>query len=215
MRRDLIAAAVSVVLMTLLLGVAYPLVMTGASQVLFPHRADGSPLTRDGKPIGSRLIGQDFRRPVLGTDGKPRLDSDGEPVLEADPRYFQSRPSASGYNPAGTTFSNLGPNSVALRDAIEANTVAYLDLERRYAHGLERRDVPGDAVMSSASGVDPHISLANARIQSHRVAAARSLSRARVLELIDDSTDGRDLGVMGDPGVNVLELNLALDREAA
>jgi K+-transporting ATPase ATPase C chain len=213
MRRDLLTASLAVVVLTVLLGIGYPLAMTGASQVLFPQKAEGSKVSLDGRPIGSHLIGQDFRRPVNGANGKPTLDADGNPVLEADPKYFQSRPSADGYNPSGTAFSNLGPNSADLLAAIRANADAYLGLEGRYVPGLTHADVPPDAVMTSGSGLDPHISVDNARIQAHRIGAVRNLPLARVLALIDDHTDGRDIGVMGDPGVNVLDLNLALDRE--
>jgi K+-transporting ATPase ATPase C chain len=215
MRRDALTAAIAVLVLTVLLGVAYPLAMTGASQALFPGKADGSRLSRDGQPIGSRLIGQDFLRPVRGADGRAKLDADGAPVTEPDPQYFQSRPSVTGYNPSATTFSNLGPNSKDLRDAIAANAHAYMALEGRYDTQLRREDVPNDAVQTSGSSVDPHISPANARIQAHRIAAVRGLPFDRVLALVDDNTDGRDLGVMGDPGVNVLLLNLALDRETA
>jgi K+-transporting ATPase ATPase C chain len=215
MRRDALAAAVSVVVLTVLLGLAYPLAMTGASQVIFPNKADGSKITQNGRVIGSALIGQDFRKPVLGSDGRAKADADGNPVLKADPKYFQSRPSADSYNPSATAFSNLGPNSQALRDQIAANADAYMRLEGPYDSALTRATVPNDAVQTSASGVDPAISVDNARIQAHRVAAVRKLPLARVMALVDHYTDGRDIGVMGDPGVNVLELNLALDRESA
>ncbi|HEY4277171.1 MAG TPA: potassium-transporting ATPase subunit C [Conexibacter sp.] len=215
MRRDLLTAAISVVVLTVLLGLLYPLAMTGASQVIFPSKADGSKVTLDGKAIGSSLIGQDFRKPVIGRDGRPETDADGNPVLAADPKYFQSRPSADSYNPSATAFSNLGPNSKALRDQIAANADAYMRLEGPYDSALRRDAVPNDAVQTSASGVDPEISIDNADIQAHRVAAVRQLPLTRVNALVDQYTDGRDLGVMGDPGVNVLELNLALDRESA
>ena len=165
--------------------------------------------------MGSRLIGQDFQKPVLDRSGKPKEDADGNPVLEADPRYFQSRPSVTGYNPAGTFFDNLGPNQKDLRDLFRENIAAYLKRERPYDPGLTASDVPVDAVTTSASGVDPHISEANARIQARRVAEVRGLAVARVNDLVDANTDGRQLGFLGEPGVNVLELNLALDRETS
>jgi potassium-transporting ATPase KdpC subunit len=195
MRRDLISAVTGVLAITLLFGLAYPLAVTGVSQVAFPGRANGSKIERDGKLVGSRLIAQDFR---------------------GIPRYFQSRPStATKYNPSATAFTNLGPNSKAARDQFGASLAAYLKRERRYDPGLTAARVPVDAVTSSGSGVDPHISEANAAIQARRVAAVRRLPLAQVDRLISDNTDGRSLGVLGQPGVNVLELNLALDNLAA
>jgi len=214
MRRDLIASALAVLVFTVVFGLAYPLATTGVAQVLFPNKADGSQVMRDGKVVGSRLIGQEFQKPVLGPDGKPKTDKDGNPILEPDPRYFQSRPSATGYNPSVTFFNNLGPNQKDLRDLFRANLAAYLKRERPTSPGLRAKDVPVDAVTTSASGVDPHISQANARIQARRVARARNVSLTRVNQLIDDNTDDRALGFLGEPGVHVLDLNLALDQEA-
>jgi K+-transporting ATPase ATPase C chain len=213
MRRDLIASAVAIVAFTLLFGLAYPLITTGVSQVLFPNKADGSQVKRDGEVVGSRLIGQDFRKPVLDAKGEPREDADGNPVLEPDPRYFQSRPSQTGYTPDVTYFNNLGPNQTDLFDTIKGQIESYVALERPYTPGLTTGQVPVDAVTASASGVDPHISEANARIQANRVAKERGAPLERIRALIDDSTDGRFLGFLGEPGVNVLELNLALDEE--
>jgi potassium-transporting ATPase KdpC subunit len=214
MRKDITTSVIAIVAFTVVLGVGYPLAVTGISQVAFPNKSDGSQLKRDGKVVGSTLIGQDFRKPVLGPNGKPKQDADGNDVLEPDPRYFQSRPSATGYTPDVTYFGNLGPNSKDLRDQIVENQKAYLALEGKYNPGLKAAGVPNDAVQTSASGVDPHISLANARIQAARIAAVRRLSKDRVLQLIDDNVDGRFAGVLGERGVNVLELNLALDRES-
>jgi len=191
-RRDFLPSILAIVVLTLLFGVLYPLATTGVAQVLFPGKADGSQIERDGKVVGSRLIGQDF---------------------EEEPRYFQSRPSATGYSANVTHFNNLGPNSKELSDQFAKNLAAYLKREQPYNPALGRAGVPVDAVTSSASGVDPHISQANARIQARRVAEERGLQLERVLELVDDNTDGRALGVLGEPGVNVLELNLALDQE--
>jgi K+-transporting ATPase ATPase C chain len=207
MRKDLIASAVAVLVFTVLFGLVYPLVMTGASQLAFPGAADGSRIERDGKTVGSSLIGQDFRRDT------GRKDADGEPILEPDPRYFQSRPSVTGYNPAGTFFNNLGPNSAKLRDLFVANLKGYLALEGPYNPGLRAAGVPVDSVQTSASGVDPDISPANAEIQARRVARVRGAPLRRVQALVEEHTDGRSLGVLGEPGVNVLELNLALDQE--
>jgi potassium-transporting ATPase KdpC subunit len=214
MRRDLHASVIAAVVLTLVFGVAYPLITTGVAQVLFPGKSNGSEVHRDGKLVGSRLIGQDFRKPVLGPGGKPKMDKDGNPVLEADPRWFQSRPSQSSYDGSATFFGNLGPNSRELSDAIKANLDSYLALERPTTPGLTARDVPVDAITQSGSGVDPDISEANARIQANRVARVRGIPVQRVRKLIDDNTDGRGLGFFGEPGVNVLELNLAIDREA-
>ena len=215
MRRDLIASALAVLVFTVVFGLAYPLATTGVAQVLFPNKADGSQVMRDGKVVGSRLIGQEFQKPVLRPDGKPKTDKDGNPILEPDPRYFQSRPSATGYSPSVTFFNNLGPNQKELRNMFRANLAAYLKRERPTDPGLRASDVPVDAVTTSASGVDPHISQANARIQAPRVARARNMPLARVNELIGNNTDGRALGFLGEPGVNVLELNLALDNEGS
>jgi K+-transporting ATPase ATPase C chain len=215
MKRDLISSALAVLVFTALFGLAYPLLTTGAAQVLFPNKADGSQVERGGKVIGSRLIGQDFRIPVKGANGKDKLDADGNPVLEADPRYFQSRPSATGYSADVTFFNNLGPNSKDLKALFDDNVAAYLKLERPYNPGLSKGDIPPDAVQTSASGVDPHISEDDAQIQARRVAEVRGLDLARVQQLVEDHTDGRGVGLLGEPGVNVLELNLALDRETA
>jgi potassium-transporting ATPase KdpC subunit len=193
-RRDLLTSIVAVLVLTALFGVVYPLATTGVAQVLFPGRADGSRVVRDGKVVGSRLIGQDFK-------GRAR--------------YFQSRPSDTGYSGNVTFFGNLWPNSRQLSDQLRKNLAAYLRRERPFDRGLRRGEVPVDAVTSSASGVDPHISQANARIQARRVARVRGLPLAGVLALVEDHTDGRFAGVLGEPGVNVLELNLALDLEGS
>jgi K+-transporting ATPase ATPase C chain len=214
MLRDLQRSLIGVVVITLVFGLAYPLAFTGVSQVLFPGKADGSKLTVNGKVVGSSLIGQSFSRPVLGKNGKPKVDSDGNPVLAPDPRYFQPRPSQSSYAADATFFGNLGPNSTDARDEVRSNLAAYRNRERPYDAGLTRDGVPVDAVTTSGSGVDPQISQANARIQGHRIASVRNLSLSKVDDLIGTYTDGRFLGVFGEPGVNVLKLNLALDREA-
>jgi potassium-transporting ATPase KdpC subunit len=190
LRKDLVTATIAIVFLTLLLGIGYPLVTTGVSQALFPSASNGGKVELDGRVVGARLIGQDFR---------------------GEPRYFQSRPSATEYSADVTYFNNLGPNNKELSEFFEEELDTYLTRERRYDPGLTAADVPVDAVTTSASGVDPHISEANARIQSHRVAAIRHLPLARVLDLVTEHTDGRFLGLYGEPGVNVLQLNLALD----
>jgi potassium-transporting ATPase KdpC subunit len=206
--KELSTAVIAVLVLTVILGVAYPLVMTGISQVAFPNKADGSQIKANGKVVGSRLIAKAF---VIDTGKK---DSDGNPITRPDPRYFQPRPSNTDYSATATAFSNRGPNSAVGRFFFRDQLNAYVALEGRYDPGLTKAKVPVDAVTTSASGVDPHISQANARIQGHRIAAVRHLPLDRVDKLIADNTDGRFLGVIGEPGVNVLELNLALDKEA-
>jgi K+-transporting ATPase ATPase C chain len=193
MRRDLTSSIRAVVVFTVLLGLAYPLLTTGVAQVLWPNKADGSRVERDGDVVGSRLIGQQFR----------------------GPGHFHSRPSATDYSANVTYFGNLGPNSRELRNQFRDNLATYLERERRFNPGLTPTDVPPDAIQQAASGVDPHISEANARIQARRVAEVRGIPLDRVLRLVDENTDGRALGVLGEPGVNVLELNLAVDGARA
>jgi K+-transporting ATPase ATPase C chain len=170
----------------------YPLVVFGISQMLFHDKANGSLIVdQDGTVRGSKLLAQGFT---------------------AD-KYFHPRPSAAGngYDAASSGGSNLGPTSQKLSDAIKDRIGAY-----RKENGLSENDsVPADAVTASGSGLDPHISLRNAELQTPRVARARGLSEEKIRELVQQNTDGRDLGVLGDPGVNVLELNLALDSPGA
>jgi K+-transporting ATPase ATPase C chain len=206
--KELSTAAIAILVLTVVLGVGYPLVMTGISQVAFPNRADGSQVKVGGKVVGSRLIAKAF---VIDTGKK---DSDGNPITRPNPRYFQPRPSQTGYSGTATFFSNRGPNSAVGRFFFRDQLDAYLALEGRFDPGLTKAKVPVDAVTTSGSGVDPHISEANARIQAHRIAAVRRLPLGRVDALVNANTDGRFLGVFGEPGVNVLELNLALDKEA-
>jgi K+-transporting ATPase ATPase C chain len=261
MRRQLIPSILSMVLFTVLLGGVYSLVVTGVAQLAFKDKADGSIVERNGRKIGSSLIGQAF------------VDKDGNAI----PKYFQSRPSAAagvdasttaGYDPTLSSGSNLGPsnpllvgfipgfNSVDLKGnpsktnpfaspddpycvpddkdgkavvsptadtkykrnddgsfVCDANTVPQRVLAYRDLNGLSWKvRVPVDAVTASASGLDPDISVANARLQARRVARDRGVPVARVRTLVDDHTSGRDLGVLGEKTVNVLELNLALDN---
>ena len=175
--------------LTLLTGVAYPLAITGIARVAFPDASSGSLVTRDGKVIGSRLIGQPFD----------------------DSKYFWSRISGtapSPYNAQASGASNLGPTNKALTDAAKARIDAL-----RAADPGNDAPVPVDLVTGSGSGLDPHISLAAAEYQLKRVARVRGLSAERVRGLVNANVDARDLGVLGEPGVNVLLLNLALDRE--
>jgi K+-transporting ATPase ATPase C chain len=214
MKKDLRAGLIAIVVMTIFLGLLYPLAITGISQVVFPGSANGSKLTVDGKVVGSSLVGQSFSKPVIGKNGKPVLDEEGEEVLAPDPAYFQPRPSATGYSGNVTYFGNAAPNSVGAREEVREYVKAYLQLEKPFDKSLSSEDIPVDAVTQSASGVDPHISQANARIQAHRVAVVRRLPLSQVEDLISANTDGRFLGLLGEPGVNVLELNIALDKEA-
>jgi potassium-transporting ATPase KdpC subunit len=189
MRRQLVPALVAFLALTLLTGVAYPLAITGVSQLVFPGRADGSLVERDGKTVASTLIGQQF----------------------ASPRYFLPRPSAAGegYDAMSSSASNLGPTNEDYLSEVQKRVAAY-----RRENGLAADvAVPADAVTASGSGLDPHISRANARLQAPRVARARGMDVADVLALVDAHTDGRSLGFLGEPGVNVVELNLALDAE--
>ena len=220
MKRDIITSAIGIVVFTILLGLVYPLFITGVSQVAFPGNANGQRVYVRGRLVGSKIIGQSFSTPVLAKNGKPK-EVKGVVVTEPDPRYFQSRPSATeggAYNAAASTFSNHGPNSVKTKEADEENIKAYLELNKNpttkteYDSGLTVAKIPVDAVNSSASGLDPEISQANAWIQAHRIAAVRRLPLATVDGLIGKYTSGRGLGFSGEEGVNVLELNLALDR---
>jgi K+-transporting ATPase ATPase C chain len=214
MKRDIVTSAIGIIVFTVLLGLVYPLFITGVSQVAFPGNANGQKVYVNGKLVGSRIIGQSFKSPVIGKNGKPE-EKEEELVTEADPRYFQSRPSATeggAYNAAASTFSNRGPNGKATEEADAENLKEYIELNRPYDPGLTAAQVPVDAVNTSGSNLDPEISQANAWIQAHRIAAKRRLPLATVNGLIAKYTDGRGLGFSGEPGVNVLELNLALDR---
>lgn len=189
-RRILVASVVSIILMTAFFGFLYPVVMTGFASVAFPSQAQGSLIRYHGQVVGSTLAAQEFSSPAA----------------------FHERPSATSpaYNAAGTTFSNLGPTNPALATLVKQNAAVVLKLERPYNPGLTIHQIPVDAVVPSASGIDPEISLAYAQLQSHRVAAVRHLPLASVQKLITEKTDGRWLGLFGESGVNVLELNMAL-----
>jgi K+-transporting ATPase ATPase C chain len=189
--RQLWAATRALLVLTVLLGIAYPLAVTGVAQVIAPGRADGSLVEVDGTVVGSSLIGQAF------------TDADGDPL----PQYFQSRPSAGSHDGLASGGSNLGPNSPELAAAVEERRAAVAELE-----GVDPAEVPPDAVTASASGLDPHVSPAYAALQVDRVAAARGLPAGEVRALVQQATSGRDLGVIGEPHVDVLALNLALDR---
>jgi potassium-transporting ATPase KdpC subunit len=194
MVRDLRASVGAVVVVTALFGLGLPALFTGFSQLAFKHQASGSLITENGRTVGSRLVAQAFTKP----------------------RYFHERPSATSpaYNGGGTTFANLGPTNPDLAKAVKQQAAAILKLERPYNPGLTIHQIPVDAVTTSGSGVDPDISPAYAQLQAHRVAAVRHLPLATVQRLIKQHTDGRSLGFLGEPGVNVLELNVSLDKEA-
>ena len=183
---------VAVVILTVAFGIVYPLVMTGIAQVAFSGTANGSLITVNGKTVGSKLAAQSFT-------GK---------------QYFHERPSATApvYNAMGTTFSNLGPTSDALKKQVHDEIAAVMKLEGPYNPGLKVGDIPVDAVTTSGSGIDPDISPAYAHLQAARIAAVRHIPLSTVDSLISQHTDSRFLGLFGEPGVNVLELNLALDR---
>ncbi len=183
-----------IVLMTLALGVIYPFAMTGAARVLFPDKADGSLVKLDGRVVGSTLVGQEF----------------------TSPDYFHTRPSATtpADNPSATTFANLGPATPELKEAVDGYIADALKLERPYNPGLRARDLPVDMITTSASGIDPHISRASALLQANRIAAVRKITADQLASLIDGATDDRSLGFLGETGVNVLRLNLDLDRLA-
>jgi potassium-transporting ATPase KdpC subunit len=219
MRRDIVTSIIGIIVFTVVLGLVYPLFITGVSQGVFPGNANGQQVHINGKLVGSKIIGQNFGTPVI-EKGKPK-EVKGAVVTEPDPRYFQSRPSATeggANNAAASTFSNKGPNSVKTKEADEENIKSYLELNKQpktgteYDPGLTAAKIPVDAINTSGSGLDPEISKANAWIQAYRVAAVRGVSLRTVDGLIATYTSGRGLGFSGEEGVNVLELNLALDR---
>jgi potassium-transporting ATPase KdpC subunit len=184
--RNLIAAVLMTIVTTVILGVIYPLAMTAIAQVAFPNQANGQLIERNGKVVGSRIIGQGF----------------------SSPGYFRSRPSAAGmgYDAANSAGSNLGPTNKKLIDAVTANVEAARKEN-------PNAPIPVDLVTTSASGIDPHISPAAADFQVPRVAHERGISEADLRRLVEDNTAGRQLGLLGEPRVNVLELNLALDSQ--
>src|SRR5512143_3675515 len=188
MLKELKPAALMLILLTVLTGALYPALITGLAQALFPAKANGSLIRQDGKIVGSALIGQPF----------------------SDPAHFWGRPSATGpmpYNAAASSGSNLGPLNPALKDAVRARIDAL-----KAADPTQTAPIPVDLVTASGSGLDPQISPAAARWQAPRIARIRGLSEAAVSKLIEAHTEGRQFGLLGEPRVNVLTLNLALDR---
>jgi potassium-transporting ATPase KdpC subunit len=223
LRRDIITSAIGILVLTLVLGILYPLVITGVGQVAFPGNANGQKVYVGGTLVGSKIIGQQFADVVTNPKtGKPKLDANGNPVTTPDPHYFQSRPSGTTPpdNAAGTAFANYGPNSTVTEQAIAANIQAYIALDKApsgrpyYPGGLTAGTVPVDAADTSASGIDPEISVANADIQAYRIAAVRHLPMSTVRRLISTYTLERGIGFSGEPGVDVLELNLALNKRS-
>jgi potassium-transporting ATPase KdpC subunit len=192
MTRTIVRSLLVIIVSTVIFGAAYPALMVAFAAATFPSQANGSLLYHDGHVVGSSLAAQDF----------------------TGPQYFHERPSATtpAYNAAATTFANYGPTSPVLAQDIHQQAEAILKLEGRYNPGLTISGIPVDAVTTSGSGVDPDVSIAYADLQSRRVAAVRHLPLATVQRLISEYTTGRSLGVLGEPGVNVLELNLALDN---
>jgi potassium-transporting ATPase KdpC subunit len=194
MLRDLRASLIAVVALTVVFGLAIPAAFTGFAQLAFANKADGSLIKVDGKVVGSKLAAQAFNQP----------------------RYFHERPSATAppYNAGGTTFANLGPTNPDLATNVAKEAKAILKLEGPYNPGMTIHDIPVDAVTTSGSGIDPAISPAYAQLQSRRIASVRHLPLSTVQSLIDDNTEGRSLGFFGEPAVNVLKLNIALDKQS-
>ena len=193
-------ALVLLVLFTVITGLAYPMVVTGIAQVVFPHQANGSRAMRDGKVVGSELMGQNFTSDRY-FQGRPSATSKPDPK---DPTKTVDEP----YNAANTGGSNLGPTSKALIGRVKD------DVEKRKAENPKAK-VPTDLVTASGSGLDPHVSPEAALFQVPRVAKARSMAEDRLRQLVNQHVEGRVLGIFGEPRVNVLALNMALDRAAA
>jgi K+-transporting ATPase ATPase C chain len=191
--KNVLSSVIAIVVITAVFGFGYPLVMTGIAQVAFKGQANGSLITVNGKVVGSKLAAQEFT-------GRT---------------YFHERPSAVSYNAMGTSFANLGPTNPDLAKNVAAAAKAILALEGPYNPGITIHDIPVDAVTTSGSGIDPDISPAYAQLQARRVASVRGLSLEAVRALIKKNTVGRSWGFFGEPGVNVLELNLALDRQGS
>ncbi|QNE19592.1 K(+)-transporting ATPase subunit C [Kribbella qitaiheensis] len=194
----------ALVAFTILLGVIYPLAMTGVAQVLFHGNANGSLIQVQGKDVASHLIGQAYTKQAT-KDGKPEVDADGKPVMVADPLWFQTRPSAVDYDAMGSAASQYGPDNADLLAAIQERRRAVAELE-----GVDPSQLPPDALTASGSGLDPQISPAYAALQVNRVARERGLDVAQVRQLVKENTKGRTLGFLGEPTVNVVTLNAEL-----
>ncbi|MGE3192692.1 MAG: potassium-transporting ATPase subunit KdpC [Microbacteriaceae bacterium] len=191
--RQVWTALRALLILTAVLGIAYPLLILGVGQAAFTANANGQPVTVDGRVVGSAIIGQAF------------TDADGSPL----PEWFQSRPSAAGdgYDGGASSGSNYGPENDDLIAAIQERQASIARLD-----GVDADEIPADAVTASASGLDPHISPEYALLQVPRVAAARGIPEQQVRDLVESVIQGRDLGYLGDPTVNVLQLNVALAR---
>jgi K+-transporting ATPase ATPase C chain len=190
MMRNALRALLAVIVLGVLTGLVYPLVITGVAQLTLDDKADGSLVRIDDQVVGSTSIGQMWE----GTE------------------WFQGRPSAVDYDAAASSGSNLGPTSQELADLVQERVDGVLELEGPYMPDLTAADIPADLVTASSSGLDPHISVASAELQAARIAEVRGLSVEDVMRLIDQHTEGRVLGFMGEPRVNVLELNVALEE---
>ncbi|MGA5823298.1 K(+)-transporting ATPase subunit C [Kitasatospora sp. NPDC094028] len=193
----------ALLVLTVILGIAYPLLVTGISQVAFSDKANGSFVKVDDKQVGSSLIGQNYNLPKKNPD-----DPKEDPV--PDPKWFQPRPSAAGtgYDASSSSASNLGPNSDDLLKQVNDRRKAVAELD-----GVDPASVPADALTASGSGLDPHISVAYAKEQVNRVAKERGLPVETVAKLVDKYTEGRSLGFLGQEGVNVVLLNKALSEQ--
>ncbi|MGW4652364.1 potassium-transporting ATPase subunit KdpC [Kitasatospora sp. NPDC004289] len=198
--RNHLTALRALLVLTVILGIAYPLAVTGISQLAFADRANGSIVGSEGREVGSSLLGQTFDLPKTNPD-------DPEEAARPDPKWFQPRPSAAGagYDPKSSGASNLGPNSEVLLKAVEERRAAVAAFD-----GVDPATVPADALTASGSGLDPHISTAYAEQQVNRVAQARGVDAGRLRQLVDRYTEGPALGFLGQAGVNVVLLNKAL-----
>ena len=198
--RNHLAALRMLLVFTVITGIAYPLAVTGIAQAAFSDKANGSLVHQNGKVVGSKLLGQNFDLPKKNPD-------DANEAARPDPKFFQPRPSAGSYDPLASGASNLGPNNADLIKTVKERKAAVAAFD-----GVNPKDVPADAVTASGSGLDPDISKAYAYEQVNRVAKARGLDPAAVRRLVADHTDSRSLGFLGQVSVNVLELNLALNK---
>ncbi|WP_405019886.1 potassium-transporting ATPase subunit KdpC [Kitasatospora sp. NBC_00070] len=199
--RNHLTALRMLLVMTVILGIAYPLLVTGLSQVAFAGKANGSIVSSEGKEVGSSLIGQNFNLPKKNPD-------DADEAAQPDPKWFQPRPAAYPYDPTSSGASNLGPNNEDLVKAVEERRAAVAAFD-----GVDPASVPADALTTSGSSLDPHISVAYAEQQVTRVARERNLSAETLKGLVAKYTDGRPLGFLGQAGVNVVLLNKAVSEQ--
>jgi potassium-transporting ATPase KdpC subunit len=198
--RNYLAALRMLLVLTVITGIAYPLLVTGVAQAAFSHQANGSLVKKNGTTVGSSLLGQNFNLPL-------KNPNDPNEVAKPDPKWFQPRPSSGGYDPLASGASNLGPNNPDLVKTIKDRRAAVAAFD-----GVNPKDVPTDAVTASGSGLDPDISKAYAAEQVNRVAKNHDLSTATVKKLVANSTHSRSLGFLGEPYVDVVTLNVALSK---